>query len=65
MNNPWDEVNAALYQAEELIRALDKHAYRMARLLRGRLRHASCSDVEALKRELADYNIRTGKWKPK
>lgn len=39
-------------------------AYQMAMLLIGRLRKVcNRSALDALKRELADYNIKTGRWK--
>lgn len=65
MSNPWDELRAALSQARELERATENYAFQMGRMLRGKLHHCSNDDVAALKRELADYNIHTGKWRNK
>lgn len=63
MNNPFDELRAALDQARMLNRALDNQADSMAHLLVGRLRNLSPYRLSALKRELRDYNIHTGRWK--
>lgn len=63
MNNPFDEVSAAVDQAAALEYACNQNASRMARLLVGRLRHVSEWHLKALKRELRDFNIHTGTWK--
>jgi len=63
MNNPWDELKQALSEAENINRACDHSANSMAHILRGRLRHVNDWNLKALKRELRDFNIHTGKWK--
>lgn len=62
--NPFDAVYAALKEAEELNRAADQTAYRMAYILRGRLRQVdSMETLRHLKQELQQFDARTGKWK--
>lgn len=63
MSNPFDEVCAAIDAAEATNRACNDNAYRMAKLLRGRLRNVSHGDLVALKKELQDFNMHTGRWK--
>lgn len=64
MSNAFDDVRAAVEQAQAQLQAADMVATNMARLLVGRLRHVgSHNAISALKRELHDYNIQTGKWK--
>lgn len=65
MSNPWDELRAGLNQARELERATEHYASQMARMLRGKLHHCTSYDLEALKKELADYNMHTMKWRNK
>ena len=65
MSNPFDETRRAVVLAEQQIRATDQIATDMARLLRGRLNKVDSPWIlKDLKRELANYNIRTGEWKP-
>lgn len=63
MQNPWDELRSAIAQAKELNRACDNSANSMALLLRGRLQHVDSWHLTALKRELRNFNMHTGKWK--
>jgi len=63
--NYWDEIRNALDAAKEADTAVKMHARQMGGLLVGKCRHLSCSDAEALKRELQDYNIHTRNWKKK
>jgi hypothetical protein len=64
MSNAFDEVWAAERQARDQLAAADNVAKNMARLLVGRLRHVHDERaLAALKRELQDFNIQTGKWK--
>lgn len=64
MSNAFDDVRAAVEQAQFQLQAADSVALNMARLLKGRLRKVdSASALAALKRELQDFNIQTGKWK--
>jgi multidrug resistance efflux pump len=65
MSNAFDDVRAAVSAAKFQLQAADSVATNMAALLMGRLRKVqSDAALAALKRELADYNIQTGKWKP-
>ena len=64
MQNAFDEIERAKRQADELNRALDRQATSLAGLLKGRLRHVDWKDdLRALKRELRDFDMTTGKWK--
>lgn len=67
MSNAWDDMNAAINDARSKISAADGVVSSMARMIAGRLRKAevSRSVLTALKKELADYNMHTGKWKRK
>jgi hypothetical protein len=63
--NPFDETRRAVDLAEQQIRATDRIATDMARLLVGRLRKVDAPWIlKDLKRELANYNMQTGEWKP-
>lgn len=61
--NPWDVITAALRDARYVDDAIKRHASAMARFLAGRLRSADPSDLRALKRELRDFDMTTGRWK--
>ncbi len=66
--NPFDEIQRAVDRARIVNIAVDQQAEAMALLLTGRLRAASKSfrgaqAVAALKRELADFNAQTHRWK--
>ncbi|AEP08927.1 hypothetical protein [Micavibrio aeruginosavorus] len=65
MTNQWDTFKAAFDEATRTIRIADNHVNDMAGMVRGRLRACSVSHSTLceLKRELADYNMHTGKWK--
>jgi len=59
----WTEIENALSAARAADYAIRQHATSMAALLKGRLRDVnSHSTLKALKRELREYNIRTGRW---
>lgn len=58
----FDDMKAAVDQAEHTMRLVDAMADKMARLLVGRLRHVSPSTLRSLKRELRDFNIHLGRW---
>jgi hypothetical protein len=63
--NAFDDVRAAVSAARFQLDAADSVACNMAVLLQGRLRKVdSARALAALKRELSDFNIQTGKWKP-
>ena len=61
----WDEMNAALKDAEITIRQAEVRINDMARIVAGRLRLAGVSSyyLYKLKKELKNYNIHTGQWK--
>lgn len=61
----YEEAEAALRATERTLNVLDSFASTLARLLMGRLRKVnSGTALKALKAELANYDSRTGKWKP-
>jgi hypothetical protein len=64
MSNAFDDVRTAVEQAQFQLEAADSVATNMAKLLVGRLRRVNRHNaLAALKRDLQDYNIQTGKWK--
>lgn len=64
MPNAFDEVRQQVEIARFQLQAADKVAFNMAELLMGRLRHVDNARVlSALKRELRDFDMVTGKWK--
>jgi predicted transcriptional regulator len=64
MSNPFDEVRTAVNTARLQFQAVDEAANSMAQLLRGRLRKVDSKVVLTdLKRELQDFDSRTGVWK--
>lgn len=64
MENAFDTMRAAVAEAEHVNQAANEQAGAMARIIRGRLRHVSSYTLCELKRELRDFNIHTGQWKP-
>jgi hypothetical protein len=64
MNNPFDELEQAMRVAKETRRSCEMHADSMASLLDGNLRGVSRYRLARLKKELNQYNIHTGRWKP-
>jgi hypothetical protein len=65
MGNIFDQVLAAVNEASAAQNAVHRNVQAMARLCAGQLRRADvdCSHLKALKMELENYNIHTGKWK--
>ncbi len=61
--NSFDLMRQAVAEANQTMRAADDQANAMAGILRGRLRNCSEWNLKALKRELRDFNIKTGRWK--
>lgn len=66
--NKYDEFKSAIDEADETMRVLDLMAYRLAQMLVGRLRKIGNHNYPnptlcALKKELSNYNMTTGKWK--
>lgn len=59
------EMEAALSGAERTMNVVDSVAAKIARLLVGRLRKVnSHRTLSQLKAELANFDSRTGRWKP-
>lgn len=63
MDNAFDELTQALQVAREVERASSKNAEAMAALLQGNLKSVSQYRLRALKKELDNYNMHTGRWK--
>lgn len=65
MSTPWQELNNSLDTATAYRNCIRTLADKFARFVCGNLRHYDVSSyiLDELKRELKDYNIRTGKWK--
>lgn len=59
----WDEFDQGVREAESTMRAADSRANRLAGLLSGRLRKVGECNLKKLKRELSQFNARTGSWK--
>ena len=61
----WDEFCSSVDDAELIVRRGDRAVEKLGRLMVGRLRSCEvpCHVLEALKKELRDYNIKTGQWK--
>lgn len=64
MANKFDEMRAAVSDAESTLRAADSVVNDLARLLKGRLRKVDSGYLlAALKNELKDFNAHTKTWK--
>lgn len=63
MDNPFDEMTRALSIARDVKRTCERNAEAMADLLDGNLKKVSAYRLERLKRQLASFNIHTGRWK--
>ena len=61
--NQFDQVRAAVQEAEQTLKAADSVAGNMAALLRGRLRNVPKWHLRVLKKELQQFNAITGQWK--
>lgn len=61
--NSFDLMRSAMTQAKNTMGAADDQANVMAGILEGRLRKVSPYKLAALKKELKDFNARTGEWK--
>jgi len=59
----YDDMSEAVRDANNTFRLADIAADRVARLLVGRLRRVSQADLYELKRELKNYNMKTGEWR--
>lgn len=63
MSNAFDQIHEAIEQAKIVNRTCDRQAEKLAQLLDGRLRHVTSWTLKSLKKQLENYNMRTGKWK--
>lgn len=62
--NKFDEMSAAVQEAEHTMRVVDRLACKMARMLIGRLRRVDNQwTLAKLKKELNSFNAHTGCWK--
>lgn len=64
MSNVFDDMRTAIAEAETTLRAADRIAHDMARLLAGRLRHVPPWVLVKLKRELQNFDAQKKEWKP-
>ena len=66
MDNVWDEVRQKIEQAKAVNTACDNNATSMAELIVNRLKHVKgwrgTDALRALKKELRDFNMVTGRW---
>jgi hypothetical protein len=63
--NQFDQMRAAMCDAEAQMRAADDVADQMLGMLLGRLRKCSTYRLKRLKRELQSFNAHTGEWDKK
>lgn len=59
----YQEMNAAIQDAEKTLRFADMAASSIAEMLVGRLRKVDTPYLDELKRELKNYNMQTGQWR--
>jgi hypothetical protein len=63
MDNPFDEMRAAVERAKDLNRAVDLQVNSLVDLLDGRLEHVTVYRLKRLKSALKWFNANTGRWK--
>jgi hypothetical protein len=65
MSNAWDDIRAALARSKDLELAVSNHSERFAEMLNrnGNLRRVSIYELKKMKRELAKFDAKTGRWK--
>lgn len=63
MSNVYDTMRQAMKEAKAQLDAADEVASQLAAMLCGRLRKVHSSYARALKRELRDFDMTTGRWK--
>ena len=63
--NIFDDMRLAVQHARSTFNAADNQADAMARMLDGRLRHCGPTALAALKKQLRNFNIHTGRWNTK
>lgn len=59
----FQEMIGAVSDAQDTLNAADRMVKQIAWLMQGRLRQVPSHVLKALKRELNDFNGRTGEWK--
>lgn len=66
MTNLFDDIRNALANAREIDNAISRHTERFAEMLNrpGNLRRVSAWELKKMKRELDNFDMRTGRWKP-
>lgn len=62
-DNRFDQMRAAVRDAEVTLDAANSVARQMASMLASRLRHCAPDDLARIKRELRNFNIHTGTWR--
>lgn len=63
MSEPHQAVQQMVTEARRLKNASEQYADVMAGLLVGQLKHVSGGTLTQIKKELANYNMHTGRWK--
>jgi hypothetical protein len=63
MNNPWDDMRAALIAAKEVQSAADDCANTLVDILDGRLRRVAPWKLRKLKRQLQEFDAHREMWK--
>lgn len=63
MESPWNTLEAAVREANELDFAVGRQADTLAKLLLRRLRHVNPHYLKDLKRELQTFDAGKRKWK--
>jgi hypothetical protein len=61
--NKFDEMRAAITEADQTMRAADEAAHKLACILRGRLKHVGVHVLVELKRELQSFDAHKKEWK--
>ncbi len=62
-NECFDDMREAVKYAKQVNRAADTVAEGCAEILQGRLRNVSAYELRKLKRELQQFDAKSGKWK--
>ena len=63
MSDPHQAVQQLVSEARRLQNASEQYAEQIGTLLVGNLKRVGGSTLAQLKKELANYNIHTGRWK--
>lgn len=59
----YNDMYAAIQEAEATIKRAEDYKHKMARFLSGRLKGIDPSVLKRLKKELTTFNASTGEWK--